>query len=168
MTTPLSTLGRAALVLLALAGGMAAARVPRDRVPGSTPGIDPVDAGGAPPAAAWAAEPLVGRDPFREDRKPTSPRYRSFDADLEPGEGEAREPSVPRPEWTLTGVLWGPQPLVLFDGVDRELSSGVLAQGDTVGPFVVERIAPDTVYIRGPGASWAFTIETPWKAGGNP
>jgi len=108
----------------------------------------------------------MGQNPFRMGRKPTSPRYLPFSADDE-RDMDASAPPTPRPEWTLTGVLWGPQPLAVFDGIPGELGSGVLAEGDTVGPIRVERIAADTVFLRGTGASWTFTLEVPWKKGGD-
>lgn len=162
---PLTTLTRGILLGITAAGVVAAARAPRARVP-----EDPTPEGQSGPLPDSGEGPsgtasLAGQNPFRADRRPTSPRYLAFD----PNEGretdEVEEPPTPRPEWTLTGVLWGARPIALFEGIPPELSSGILTQGDSVGPIHVERITPDTVYLRGTAASWAFTIETPWKTG---
>jgi hypothetical protein len=160
------SISRALLVMLFLGGGFAAARAPKDRSPRALPIAEPTPRDFPTPDAGVNVVALVGQDPFRAARRPPSPRY------LAPGlgpDGEPEEPApppTPRPEWTLTGVIWGSPPLAVFDGVPDNLTAGLLAEGDSVGPIRVDRIAPDTVYLRGVGAAWAFVIEVPWKTGG--
>lgn len=159
---------RIVCVLLALAGIGAAIQGPRPRVasPSVTtppPPVAPADA----TDLTWRAVTVMGLDPFSETRKAPSRRYEPLDprtlAALTP---QPPVPPPPRPEWHLTGVVSGSEPMAVFEGIDGDERARVLTVGDSVGPVRVERIAPDTVFLRQGSTAWPFIIELPWKTGG--
>ncbi len=165
---PLYAVLRILFVGLTLLGLAAAVRAPRDRAPGSAVGAS-AGAATTPETAnlAWRGSTVTGRDPFRIVRKAPTRRYERLEAaavastpDLPP------PPATPRPDWHLTGIVWGSAPVAVFEGVDGVEGSALLGEGDTVGAIRVERLTPDTVVLRGPTESWSFTVEAPWKKGG--
>jgi len=111
------------------------------------------------------AEPLVAQAdsawllaPFRPDRSVPPQRYSRATPPSD------REPPVRRPDWILTGVLGGPVPVALFEGVDgAENSTTLLATGDAVGRFRLAAIRGDTVVVVSDDEEWLFSLEAEWR-----
>lgn len=116
---------------------------------------------------AFTEVPLKGPDlialarrttPFRLDRKPPAERYGAPPAPIAPP-----PPAVPKPQLTLSGILWGAEPAAIVEGVPGQEAPVVLRQGESVGPLRVVRIEVGRVVLRGLDTTWTLTVREPWR-----
>lgn len=119
----------------------------------------------APPArrevvvlAADSLASLIHRDPFRLDRSPAAVRY-----DPNGIRAEAAPPPAPRPQLFVTGILWGPRPTAIIEGIPGTEGPRLVRQGDEIHDFRVLRIARNALTIRGSDTTWTLTIREPWR-----
>jgi len=148
------------LAVLAALGGLGALGValrpwPAPHLPGPVAAI-------APPASAPLAlgaldTALALRDPFRPARRPAAAVYDPAPAPVVPP-----EPPPPKPALVLTGLLWGPAPTAVLEGVPGTDGPRVLAAGDTLGGLRVRRITAHSVLITGMDTTWLLTVRHPW------
>ncbi|MEM7417911.1 MAG: hypothetical protein AAF389_20655 [Gemmatimonadota bacterium] len=140
------------------AGGVVALNAPADRtVVGSSP----------PPVSAHervaerrSVDSLWLSAPFRLGRQ-IPPRYRPAE------EVDFAEPEeAVRPEWRLTGIVRGEEPVALIEGVGGRGEAARMVQvGDPVGDWTVLWIAGDTAVIGDGVVRWTYSIEAPWGGG---
>lgn len=108
--------------------------------------------------SADSLAPLVSHNPFRLSRSPTAIPYNS----LNPVADIALPPPV-RPQFILTGILWGTQPSAVIDGLPGTDGPRLVRSGDVVNGFQVLRITRDRLTIRGADTTWILTIREPWR-----
>lgn len=110
-----------------------------------------------PYAAESLARVAVRRDLFRIDRRPAEAAY-------DPLRGTSPIPAgPPKPQLTLTGVLWGQQPEAVIEGLPTTDGPRVVQSGDRVGGLLVRRIGYGAVTIVGMDTVWTLTVKEPWK-----
>jgi hypothetical protein len=101
----------------------------------------------SPSAADSLALMIALRNLFRADRAPASA---PFDPDVAAGTAPAaqpRPPSPPRPTLTLVGLILGPEPAALVDGVPGAEGSRALRVGEGFAGYVVRAIGDGFVVI---------------------
>lgn len=164
--TPRTLAGtRIVLVSIAAAGVVAALAAPRERM---APPVPPLAAQTTAPGAAEVRPEATGLlervNPFRSDLSHPLLRY-------DPGRPPPPPPPPPlpsptRPAWTLSGVLSGPNPVAILNGLSEADSTRLVQLGDTVEGRVVSRIAPDTIVLTERDSTWTFVLGGPWAPGG--
>jgi len=96
--------------------------------------------------------------PFRLGRKPPPERYGA------PPVSVAPPPSpVPKPQLTLSGILWGREPAAIVEGVPGQEAPVVLRPGESIGPFRLIRIEAGRAVIQGMDTTWTLTVREPWE-----
>jgi len=101
---------------------------------------------------------VVGRDLFRAERRPLGVAY---DPTHAPG-GGAAQVTAPRPTLVLTGLVWGPTPVAVVEGLPGVNGPRVLRRGDAVAGLRVIRITPNAIAIAGVDTTWTLTVRNPW------
>ena len=76
---------------------------------------------------ATSLERGLARPLFRRARKPAR---LAFDPDRAAGE-VAMEPSAPRPQLSLSGIVWSPRPIAVLEGLPNITGSTVMRTGDS-------------------------------------
>jgi len=142
-----------ALVLCVSAFGIV---VPRPALP-----IHVAVTGSRSPVPSYPAESLgsvtVRRDLFRTDRHPAAVPY-------DPTRGAAPPPDgPPKPQLTLTGVVWGDAPEAVIEGLPTAPGPRVVRVGDVVGGVTIKRIEVGLVIAAGFDTTWTLTVREPWK-----
>lgn len=111
--------------------------------------------------AAYPADSLVGvaiaRDVFRAGRRPAAIAYEPARALASP------EGPVPRPVLALVGMIGGPTPTAVIEGVPGFDGARVLLTGDIVAGLRVRTIGADSVVISGRDTVWVLRMREPWK-----
>lgn len=112
-------------------------------------------------AARYPADSLrrvvVARDVLRTDRRPAAIAY-------DPSRGSAPLPDgPPKPQLTLTGVVWGEVPEAVLEGLPTAPGPRVVRAGDVVGGVMVKRIEQTRVIAVGFDTTWTLTVRVPWK-----
>lgn len=102
--------------------------------------------------------PLVNHDPFRLNRSPAAVPYNSLDTVA----NVALPPPV-RPQFILTGILWGAQPTAVMEGIPGTDGPRLVRPGDVMNGFRVVRITRDGLTIRGADTTWNLAIREPWR-----
>lgn len=100
-------------------------------------------------------------DLFRAGRVTPMTRYSSSSR---PVRRAPPEPPPPKPEWRITGILGGRSPVALVAGVGGQAASTIVSQGDSIGRYVVSRIAADSVLVRHGDVVWALELVKPGDA----
>jgi hypothetical protein len=114
-----------------------------------------------PPAAR--TDSIVGaavaRAAFRADRTPPVVSYT-----LQPASDALPAASKPdqRPALTLSGIVWGPRPAAVLDGLPRIEGSRVVGVGESVAGLTIRRIDRDGAVVAGYDTTWRLTIRVPW------
>jgi len=88
---------------------------------------------------------VTARNPFRVDR---SVAAAAFNPQTAAGAAPA-PPAPPRPTLILAGILSGPEPAALIDGIPGQGATRVLRVGERAGDFVVRSIADGQVVVAG-------------------
>ncbi len=104
-------------------------------------------------------ERALERPAFRADRRRSSAVYdptRPVTPDAPP------PPAAPKPALALSGIVWGPEPAVVLEGVPGIEGSAVLRRGDSAAGLQVVRIEGERVVIRGMDTTWTLTVRNPW------
>jgi len=110
--------------------------------------------------AQWRA--MVAQDPFRRARTPAD---RAYDAQaLEAAkQAAAAPPPAPRPVLSLSGILFGPRPAAILEGVPGADGARLLHVGDTAVGLRVRAITRTHTIITGFDTTWTLTIREPWR-----
>lgn len=101
--------------------------------------------------------PVVARNPFRVSR---SPAPLPFDP-IQPV--SVQEAPAPKPQFTVSGILWGAAPLAFVEGFPGVEGARVVRVKEKVGAFQVGRITRELVTIHGLDTTWNLTIREPWR-----
>jgi hypothetical protein len=156
---------RALLVAGMLSGSVALVRVAAWPIVQVELPPAPEAAPGAPrdPAPRLAADSLAGlvaRDPFRVARRPAPTVYDPLRL------AEQLAPAPPKPVLTVVGVVSGPEPAAVIEGLPGMEGSRVVRVGDVVGGGLrVKQIDRDRVVIVGMDTTWVLKVREPWRDG---
>jgi hypothetical protein len=111
--------------------------------------------------APYAAESLgaaaAGRDLFRADRRATEVAYDAARSTMPPA------PAPVRPVLILSGIVWGPVPEAVLEGLPGTDGPRVVRTGDVVARLTVRRIEPAEVVIVGMDTTWTLKVREPWR-----
>lgn len=100
---------------------------------------------------------VVGRDVFRTDRRGAPVPY-------DPTRGAAPLPDgPPKPQLTLTGIVWGGEPDAVIEGLPTANGPRVVRTGDVVGGVTIKRIEALRVVATGFDTTWTLTVRQTWK-----
>jgi len=116
---------------------------------------DPRERRAWPASVDTVASHVVKRAPFRADRRAVVTPFRVREAAAAP----VASPS--RPNLVIKGILWGPDPLVLLDGLPDGLPQRLLRVGDTLGGLRVHKISPTSAVIKGMDTTWVLVLQRP-------
>lgn len=100
-----------------------------------------------------ATGPALRAAPFRADGKPSAIAY-------DPTRGEqVQPPDAPaKPALILVGLVGGPIPSAMIDGVPGREGPVVVAVGDTFAGLRLRRIALGSVVVAGMDTTWTLTL----------
>jgi hypothetical protein len=119
----------------------------------------------SPPSAVLRPYPAdslahltASRDLFRSVRRPSSLAY---DPQRAAAPVETNQP--PKPALALVGIVAGPEPSAVIEGIPGIEGSRVMRVGDVVSGFRVKRIGGDHVVIVGMDTTWVLKVREPWK-----
>jgi hypothetical protein len=123
----------------------------------------PIATTAASHATPYPAESLghlaLARDLFRADRRPTAVAY-----DPERGANPASPtPVLSRPTLALTGLVWGPAPEAVIEGLPGTGGPRILRPGEVVAGLRLIRMTPTEVVIVGMDTTWTLTVRDPWR-----
>jgi hypothetical protein len=62
----------------------------------------------------------------------------------------------------LTGILWGPEPSAILEGLPGMEGAALLRTGERLGPIQVRRITRDRVELAGLDTVWVLRVRAPW------
>jgi len=102
---------------------------------------------------------VIGSDPFRIDRRPSSVPFA-------PGAlvSETFEPSrAPTLDLVLAGILGGPPWQAVLRGVPGRDGSVVVREGETLEDLSITRVDRDSVVVQGADTSWVLTVSRQWR-----
>lgn len=121
---------------------------------------------GQPQVARVSAKPYnadslasvtIRQDPFRAARRPAAAAY-------DPAIGAPGAPAAPaKPLLTLVGLVAGPEPSAVVEGIPGVDGARALRVGDSVGGFTIRRITTDRVVIAGMDTTWVLNVREPWR-----
>lgn len=111
-----------------------------------------------PPQANPSLEQVVARDPFRVRRAPAPVAYDPIRVEAGPP-----PPPPPNPALVLSGIVAGPDPSAVIEGLPGIEGPRVLRPGERAAGIVVRRIEADRVVLVGFDTSWTLTVKEPWK-----
>ena len=150
-------------VLLMLAGivavpaGVAAWRPFRVVLPpAGSSGNRSVDVGRDTLAPGSLTRGIVAHDPFRPERRPASVAFLVADP------GSTAPPAPPRPVLVLTGIVWGPVPQAVLEGIPGTEGPRVVRSGDVLGELRIRRITTEVVTVTGMDTTWVLKVRKPW------
>ena len=106
---------------------------------------------------ATSLERGLARPLFRRTRKPAR---LAFDPDRAAGE-VAMEPSEPRPQLSLSGIVWSPRPIAVLEGLPNITGSTVMRTGDRTAGVWVKRIGRESVTLEGFDTTWVLKLRNP-------
>ena len=142
--------------IAALVGSLAVRTVPPPALPALRPTVVP-SAVSTPYPADSLARAVVTRDLFRSDRRPAGVPY-------DPLRGAVALPDgPPKPQLTLTGVVWGEVPEAVIEGLPTTDRPRVVRAGDVVGGLAIRHIGEGSVVVVGMDTTWTLTVRVPWK-----
>lgn len=115
----------------------------------------------AEPEADTLVAAAIRRPLFRPARRPAAV---GFDpARSEQAASETGAPQAERPPLAVSGILWGPEPAAILEGLPGTDGSTVLRQGETVGGIRVSRIEQGRVVLVGRDTTWTLEVRNPWR-----
>ena len=104
---------------------------------------------------------LAGRmTPFRLLRSVPTSRYAGAVAAGTPV--APAPPAAPKPVLILSGILWGPSPEAILDGIPGQAGAVVVHPGMAVGALKVTTIERTRVRVVGMDTVWNLTVRVPW------
>jgi len=125
---------------------------------GAASGAIVVRAGEGPGTPAASRRPAAGRTPFRHRTAQPQRRFGEAPLPVQP----APPPPAPRPVLVLSGIVWGPMPAAIIEGIPGRDQAATLAAGDSAGPVRVQRIEPSRVTVAGFDTVWVLEVRQPW------
>jgi hypothetical protein len=117
----------------------------------------------ASPASALSDSLLavaVARPMFRPGRRPAAV---AFDPARSVSSAASDAPAVPKPPLSVSGIVWGGEPIALVEGLPGVEGSAVLRRGDSASGIRVVRIERDRVVLHGLDTTWNLPVREPWK-----
>jgi hypothetical protein len=111
------------------------------------------------PLSSESLAVLVARDPFRVSRAPAQLWYDPIKY-AEPPAPE--EPKPPKPVLVLSGILWGPDPSAVLEGVPGIAGPRLVRAGDTLGGLTIRRVREKAVEVKGYDTTWVLGVREPW------
>lgn len=150
------------LVLVAVGAPVSVLRLaPRARSLDSAPAVPPMlpPAFPAPEAGARALLLAVAEEqtPFRPEGELPFLRFGES-----PPPPVAPPPAVERPKLSVSGIVWGAEPVAIVEGLPGREWPIALAQGGAEGGFRVTRIERDRVTITGMDTVWVLRVREAW------
>lgn len=113
-----------------------------------------VGAGAPHPAPVDSLARVVrDRGPFRPDGRPSARPY-----DPMRGEDQGTTYAPPMPVLALSGVLDGPAPAAILEGIPGREGSVILGVGDTAGGLRLRLIKEGRVTVTGMDTTWVLTL----------
>ena len=110
------------------------------------------------PDREWLA--LITHDPFRPSRSPAQLLYDPSQT----SNGAPPAAGAPaKPRLVATGILWGPRPEAVIEGVPGIEGPRVVRAAEVLGKLRIQRIERDRVVITGFDTTWALTVREPWR-----
>lgn len=107
-----------------------------------------------------AAKSVTRSDPFRLERRPSSV---AFGREMEGESAAPPQPTPPKPELSLVGIVGGPPWVALIDGIPGRSGSVLVHAGDTLAGLRVRTLGPKGVTITGVDTTWKLTLRIPWQ-----
>jgi hypothetical protein len=111
------------------------------------------------PADSLVSE-AARRPMFRADRRRAKV---AFDPSSVATVTEASSPPVPRPQLSLSGIIWGTEPAAIVEGVPGADGSRVLRRGQEASGIRVVRIERERVILAGADTTWTLQVRDPWR-----
>lgn len=105
---------------------------------------------------------LLAHDPFRRTRTPTDRPYDAWALEAAK-QAAAAPPPPPHPMLSVSGILFGPRPSVLVEGIPGAEGARLLHQGDTTGGLRVRAITRTHAIISGFDTLWTLPIRETWR-----
>lgn len=102
----------------------------------------------------------VASAPFRRARRPTTMAYNPEKAATQ---GEPAAPPPPKPALVLTGIVLGPEPAAILEGLPGHDGSAVLCEGAVEAGIRVQRISAHAVVLVGMDTTWSLKVRNPWQ-----
>jgi hypothetical protein len=99
------------------------------------------------------ARRLIAAGPFRRSRRPPPLSYTLDTPPPAPQSGPGLRPGL-----RLTGIILGPRPVAVIEGIPGASGGRVLAVGDTLGGLRVRRILARSATLVGFDTTWTLTI----------
>jgi hypothetical protein len=113
-----------------------------------------------------AADSLVAnafrRPLFRPGRRPAAIGFDPAHSEAA-SSGESAAPPVERPSLSLSGIVWGDEPMAIVEGMPGTEGSTVLRRGDTSNGIRVTRVERTRVVLVGRDTTWALEVRQPWR-----
>jgi hypothetical protein len=155
---------RAALLFLLIGGvGMTAAALTSPVVRVNLPAAAPARGGVGTMATEKPSGALIQRalerPAFRADRRPSSVAY---DATQPVTPDAPSRATVPKPTLAVSGIVWGPEPAAVLEGVPGVEGSTVVRRGESAAGLRVIRIEGELVVVRGLDTTWTLKVRNPW------
>ncbi len=119
--------------------------------------IRPAETVGDPIPWESATVALVEKDPFRAERKPSAVAYSPI-----PVEQSAPPPAPPRPQLSVSGIVWGPDPSAVIEGLPGMEGSKLMRTGESIAGITLRRILRERVELRGLDTTWSLQVRRPW------
>jgi hypothetical protein len=101
----------------------------------------------------------VARAPFRATRRPPS---RAYDPEALAAASAPLATAPPKPTLVLTGLILGPEPAAIIEGIPGREGSAVIREGAQEGGIRVRRIRAGDVVLVGLDTSWTLKVRNPW------
>lgn len=100
---------------------------------------------------------LVARDPFRVTRRPAPTVYDPMRVT------QQLALAPPKPVLIVVGVVSGPEPAVVIEGLPGVEGSRVVRVDDVIAGLRIKQIEPDRVVLVGMDTTWVLKVREPGK-----
>jgi hypothetical protein len=101
------------------------------------------------------------RPMFRPNRRPAAVRFDP--AGAPDGAPADAPPPVARPQLSISGIVWGPEPAAIVEGLPGAEGSMVLRRGERSAGVRLARIERDRVVLTGMDTTWTLRVREPWR-----
>lgn len=108
---------------------------------------------------ANARDEVVGSDPFRLSRRPSSIAFEAGTSSNETFEPQ-RSAGL---ELILAGVLGGPPWQAVLKGVPGRPGSVVVREGESIDDLLIASVTKDSVVVSGADTSWVLKVDGTWR-----
>jgi len=107
--------------------------------------------------AVESVSAIVSRDPFRIGRKAATSPYDPLQV------AEQMTPRPPRPVLTLEGIVDGPEPSAVLEGLPGVDGFRIVRVGDVIAGLQIKQIKKTAVVIVGMDTTWVLEVREPWR-----